>query len=157
MPTGRVSAFRARCGRKVTGVARAARGRAAPPRQRMHRSDRRKPPAPYLPPCSRGRRAHRVPRCRGINSLQTRPAMSPATPSYERIAFVASPIAEAREAFERLTARYGNAQADTADVIVALGGDGLMLHTLHRFRPTAKPADRMHPGPRAFYIAAHPP
>ena len=59
--------------------------------------------------------------------------MSPATPSYERIAFVASPIPEAQEARERLAARYGNVPPEDADVIVALGGDGLMLQTLHRF------------------------
>jgi hypothetical protein len=35
--------------------------------------------------------------------------MSPANASFERIAFVASPIAEAQEALERLAARYGNA------------------------------------------------
>ncbi len=33
--------------------------------------------------------------------------MSPATPTYERIHFVASPIPEAQEALERLTGRYG--------------------------------------------------
>ena len=59
--------------------------------------------------------------------------MSPATPSFERIAFVASPIAEAQDALERLAARYGNVPPKDADVIVALGGDGLMLQTLHRF------------------------
>ena len=78
--------------------------------------------------------------------------MSPATQSYERIAFVASPIAEAREAFERLTARYGNAQPDTADVIVALGGDGLMLQTLHRFMATGKPIYGMHRGTVGFLM-----
>ena len=59
--------------------------------------------------------------------------MSPANASYERIAFVASPIPEAHEALKRLTAIYGNVAPRTADVIVALGGDGLMLQTLHRF------------------------
>ena len=50
---------------------------------------------------------------------------------YERIAFVASPSPEAQEARARLAARYGDAEPDDADVIVALGGDGLMLQTLH--------------------------
>ena len=50
-----------------------------------------------------------------------------------RIAFVASPIAEAQEARKRLAERYGDAKPDDAEVIVALGGDGLMLQTLHRF------------------------
>src|SRR5262245_64439030 len=72
--------------------------------------------------------------------------MSPATPKFERIAFVASPIPEAREAFERLTARYGNVPAEAADVIVALGGDGLMLQTLHRVMTAGKPIYGMHRG-----------
>src|SRR5262249_58042106 len=82
----------------------------------------------------------------------TRPAMSPATPSFQRIAFVASPIPEAREAFERLMARYGNVPAATADVIVALGGDGLMLQTLHRFMTAGKPIYGLHLGTVGFLL-----
>src|ERR1700745_3253651 len=78
--------------------------------------------------------------------------MSPATPKFERIAFVASPIPEAREAFDRLTACYGNAPAEAADVIVALGGDGLMLQTLHRFMTTGKPIYGMHRGTVGFLM-----
>jgi NAD+ kinase len=40
-------------------------------------------------------------------------------------------VPEAREAWERLTQIYGNASITSADAIVALGGDGLMLQTLH--------------------------
>ncbi|MGE5267979.1 MAG: NAD kinase, partial [Deltaproteobacteria bacterium] len=43
---------------------------------------------------------------------------------YDRIAFVASDVPEARTALERLTARYGNTSPPEAEVIVALGGDG---------------------------------
>ena len=50
---------------------------------------------------------------------------------YDRIAFIASTTAEAQEALTRLAAKYGNAPPAQADVIVALGGDGLMLQTLH--------------------------
>src|ERR671935_532261 len=78
--------------------------------------------------------------------------MSSATPKFERIAFIASPISEAREAFERLTARYGNARAEAADVIVALGGDGLMLQTLHGFMTTGKPIYGMHRGTVGFLM-----
>jgi NAD+ kinase len=78
--------------------------------------------------------------------------MSPATPNFERIAFVASPIAEAREGFERLAARYGNVAPEAADVIVALGGDGLMLQTLHRFMNTGKPIYGMHRGTVGFLM-----
>ena len=83
--------------------------------------------------------------------------MSSATPKFERIAFVASPISEAREAFERLTARYGNAPAEAADVIVALGGDGLMLQTLHRFMKTGKPIYGMHRGTVGFLMNEYSP
>ena len=51
---------------------------------------------------------------------------------FEKIAFVASDGAEAREALTRLSERYGNVKPKEADAIVALGGDGLMLQTLHR-------------------------
>ena len=78
--------------------------------------------------------------------------MSPATPRFERIAFVASPNPEAREAFERLAASYGNVAPAAADVIVALGGDGLMLQTLHRFMNTGKPIYGMHRGTVGFLM-----
>ena len=51
--------------------------------------------------------------------------------SESRIGFVASEEKEAQQALEALSARYGNADAGEADVIVALGGDGFMLQTLH--------------------------
>ena len=51
--------------------------------------------------------------------------------AYERIAFVAAPTPEAAEARVRLARLYGNVGVDEADVIVALGGDGMMLHTVH--------------------------
>jgi NAD+ kinase len=78
--------------------------------------------------------------------------MSPATPSYKHIHFVASPIPEAKEALERLAASYGNVPPQDADVIVALGGDGLMLQTLHRFMTTGKPIYGMHRGTVGFLM-----
>lgn len=51
---------------------------------------------------------------------------------FERIAFVASRTRNAQQALATLRARYGSRSPDTADVIVALGGDGFMLETLHR-------------------------
>jgi NAD+ kinase len=48
------------------------------------------------------------------------------------ISFVASSAPEAEAACKKLVARYGNVAPEQADVIVALGGDGLMLQTLHR-------------------------
>ncbi len=50
---------------------------------------------------------------------------------FERISFTASEAPEAQEAMAALVARYGQAPERAADVIVALGGDGFMLQTLH--------------------------
>jgi NAD+ kinase len=77
--------------------------------------------------------------------------MSPAPP-YERIAFVASPIPEAKSALDRLTASYGNVAPEQADVIVALGGDGLMLQTLYKFMNSGKPIYGMHRGTVGFLM-----
>ena len=52
-------------------------------------------------------------------------------PSSLRIAFCASDRPEAAQACDRLSERYGQAPEAQADVIVALGGDGFMLETLH--------------------------
>jgi NAD+ kinase len=71
---------------------------------------------------------------------------------YERIGFVASPIPEAQDARERLIARYGNVDPDTADIVVALGGDGFMLQTLHRFMNADKPIYGMHRGTVGFLM-----
>src|SRR5438105_14913556 len=63
-----------------------------------------------------------------------------ATPKrYDRIAFVASASTEAQAALAQLVKLYGNHDADDADVVVALGGDGLMLQTLHRHMRSGKP------------------
>lgn len=48
-----------------------------------------------------------------------------------KIAFAASDTQIAQRALERLSAQYKSVSAETADIIVALGGDGFMLHTLH--------------------------
>ncbi|MFD1333069.1 NAD kinase [Methylopila musalis] len=50
---------------------------------------------------------------------------------YERIAFVASGADDAREARATLNTLYDGVPVDQADVVVALGGDGMMLLTLH--------------------------
>ena len=78
--------------------------------------------------------------------------MSSNNPSYEQIAFVASRNAEAKEACERLSQHYGNAPPESADVIVALGGDGFMLQTLHRFMSSGKPIYGMHRGTIGFLM-----
>ena len=71
---------------------------------------------------------------------------------HSRIAFVASPIAEAQDARACLAKRYGDTDPAEADVIVALGGDGLMLQTLHRFMTSGKPIYGMHRGTVGFLM-----
>ena len=71
---------------------------------------------------------------------------------FQHIAFVASHTPEAREAYGRLEKRYGNADPAKADVIVALGGDGLMLQTLHKFMNSGKPIYGMHRGTVGFLM-----
>jgi len=71
---------------------------------------------------------------------------------HPRIAFIASPMPEAQEARAGLGKRYGDSAANEADVIVALGGDGLMLQTLHRFMTSGKPIYGMHRGTVGFLM-----
>ncbi len=71
---------------------------------------------------------------------------------YQHIAFVASDVPAAQQARRRLIRRYGDARPETADVIVALGGDGLMLATLQRFMNSSKPIYGMHRGTVGFLM-----
>jgi len=71
---------------------------------------------------------------------------------YDRIAFVASAGVEAQQALAQLTELYGNQDPADADVIVALGGDGLMLQTLHRHMRSNKPIYGMHRGTVGFLM-----
>ena len=70
----------------------------------------------------------------------------------ERIAFVAGKTAPAQAALDALRARYGDIPPEKADSIVALGGDGLMLHTLHRFAATGKALYGMNCGSVGFLM-----
>jgi NAD+ kinase len=71
---------------------------------------------------------------------------------FERIAFVASDTPEARRALEDMSRRYGNYEIASADVIVALGGDGLMLETLHRHMNDRVPIYGMNRGSVGFLM-----
>ncbi|MEC9346849.1 MAG: NAD kinase [Pseudomonadota bacterium] len=50
---------------------------------------------------------------------------------FERVAFVSAPTPGAEAAVAQLRQHYPETPLDKADVIVALGGDGFMLQTLH--------------------------
>ncbi len=71
---------------------------------------------------------------------------------YDKIAFVASTSPEAVEAHAHLVKRYGNCDPAQADVIVALGGDGLMLQTLRSLMRSGKPVYGMHRGTVGFLM-----
>jgi NAD+ kinase len=66
--------------------------------------------------------------------------------------FVAADTPEAQAAQVSLRARYGDAGPENADVVVALGGDGFMLQTLHDFLDKAKPIYGMHLGSVGFLM-----
>jgi NAD+ kinase len=71
---------------------------------------------------------------------------------FNNIAFVASAAPDAQSALKALEDRYPSAPPEEADVIVALGGDGLMLQSLHRFMGTAKPIYGMNKGTVGFLM-----
>lgn len=70
----------------------------------------------------------------------------------EKIAFVATDVAEAQAARKALAARYGDAKPEEADVIVALGGDGLMLQTMHEHMQRRVPIYGMNRGSVGFLM-----
>jgi len=69
-----------------------------------------------------------------------------------KIHFVAAQIEEAAAAMSALQDTYGQYELDDADVIVALGGDGFMLRTLHRFLPADLPVYGMKLGNVGFLM-----
>ena len=73
-------------------------------------------------------------------------------PFVTRLAFAASDRPEAQEAKEALIARYGQASDEDAQVIVALGGDGFMLETLHENLKSGRPIYGMNRGSVGFLM-----
>src|SRR3984893_15119768 len=71
---------------------------------------------------------------------------------YDRIAFVASAGAEAQQALAQLVELYGNHDPADADVVVALGGDGMILQTLHQHMSSEKQFYGMHRGAVLFMM-----
>ncbi|MEJ2400690.1 MAG: NAD kinase [Xanthomonadales bacterium] len=69
-----------------------------------------------------------------------------------RIHFVASQVDGAEAALASLVERYGDSPLEESDVIVALGGDGFMLRTLHRFLPSRLPVYGMKLGNVGFLM-----
>ncbi len=71
---------------------------------------------------------------------------------FERINFLSSGTPESDEARARLVGRYGDVHSDEAEVVVALGGDGLMLQTLHKFMGRNVPIYGMNCGSVGFLM-----
>lgn len=70
----------------------------------------------------------------------------------QKIAFLASRAASAQAALDVLSQRYGTCTVGEADVIVALGGDGFMLDTLHKTQKLAVPVYGMNRGTIGFLM-----
>ena len=70
----------------------------------------------------------------------------------QKLSFISSDAEEAQVAGARLRARYGENTPEEADIVVALGGDGLMLATLHRLMGSGKPIYGMNRGSVGFLM-----
>lgn len=71
---------------------------------------------------------------------------------FENIRFQASDAPLAQEALAELTSAYGQVSAEEADVIVALGGDGFMLQTIHETFESQLPIFGMNKGTVGFLM-----
>lgn len=69
-----------------------------------------------------------------------------------RLHFTATAVPEAQSALANLRQLYDDSGPDNADVIVALGGDGFMLQTLHTFLRKDKPIYGMNLGSVGFLM-----
>ncbi|MGH7075569.1 MAG: NAD kinase [Stellaceae bacterium] len=69
-----------------------------------------------------------------------------------KIAIFASDAPAAQAALAELQRRYATVPAEEAQIIIALGGDGFMLETLHRFRDSGVPFYGMHRGSVGFLM-----
>ena len=72
-----------------------------------------------------------------------------------KIAFLASDTDSAQNALHELTEIYGQCDFKTADYIVALGGDGFMLQTLHLCQNLRAPVYGMNRGTVGFMMNAY--
>jgi NAD+ kinase len=78
--------------------------------------------------------------------------MANALHKFEHVALVASDNPEAQAALARLTKLYGAYTGEAPDAVVALGGDGLMLQTLHRYMHRHIPIYGMNRGSVGFLM-----
>lgn len=69
-----------------------------------------------------------------------------------KIYFTASESEDAQTALKMLETRYPHVASDEAEIIVALGGDGFMLETMHRFMDSNLPIYGMNKGTVGFLL-----
>lgn len=69
-----------------------------------------------------------------------------------KIAFVAGKSDAAQQGMDTLCSKYPHVSPDRADVIVALGGDGFMLRSLHKYLHLNKPVFGMNRGSVGFLM-----
>jgi NAD+ kinase len=86
------------------------------------------------------------------STVEDRPPSPPT-----QLTFVASGAPEAQTARNELVDAYGNTPVEEAEVIVALGGDGFMLETMHRYLPTGLPIFGMNRGTVGFLMNVYRP
>lgn len=72
--------------------------------------------------------------------------------SHLKLAFVGASTPQARAALATLRRRYSHVPIQRADVVVALGGDGVMLQTLHDVMERGTPVFGMHRGSVGFLM-----
>lgn len=69
-----------------------------------------------------------------------------------KIHFYTAGTDTAKSAFKKLSTQYGQATLEDCEVIVALGGDGSMLHALHDALPRGVPVFGMNRGSVGFLL-----
>lgn len=77
------------------------------------------------------------------------------SPETLKIHFTASDADVAENAYSELAGKYGQVELSEADVIVALGGDGFMLQTLHATQSLNTPVYGMNRGTVGFLMNAY--
>lgn len=82
-------------------------------------------------------------------------ATEPMLSSSPRLAFLAAPSDDAQTLRAELATRHGEHEPADADVLIALGGDGFMLQTLHRHGALGRPVYGMKLGTLGFLMNQH--
>ena len=71
---------------------------------------------------------------------------------YSKLHFIAAQQPDAQQAYNECIARYGQQEMDDADVIIVLGGDGMMLQTVNDLLNSGKPIYGMNKGTIGFLM-----